>query len=348
MPRISELLGDALRSLGCEVTIFAWGGRGGPRPVRALSRIQLVREIRQIRRAVIADRPDVVLVQTSHDSLAIARDIALALSLRSASSRLVLQLHGTRSDLLDSPGSPLLKRATAFLLRRVDGTLLLSAIDKRTFEQFDPGGRFHVVTNPYVSHRFDAPAHVHEHDVPVILFASRLLPGKGVFDTVEALAALRQRIPARLLIAGAGPASESVRRLVAERGLSEHVDIVGYLSGDRLVEAFRTADVFVLPTYLREGFPTAISDAMSAGLPVVTSTAGGNPDYLVEGTNALFVPPRDPAALAEALERVLTDADLRRRMSAANLQKIAEFAPERVAPAYVQALREIVERPRRR
>jgi len=344
MPKISELLASGLRSAGCEVTVLPWGRRGGSTSARVF---QVPADIRRVRQAVMKSRPDVVLVQTSHDLRALARDVPLALALRSPAGRLVLQLHGSHGHLLGRPGSALLTRATAFLLHRVDGVLLLASEEMRTFERFDPGGSFHVVANPYLPAPPGVPATVRERDVPVILFASRLLLGKGVLDTVEALALLRERTAARLVIAGDGPASTAVRGLVAERGLSEHVDIVGHLSGEPLVEAFRTADVFVLPTYLPEGFPTAISDAMSAGLPIVTTSVRGIADHLEEGKNALFVPPQDASALAAALERLLTDANLRRRMSAANREKIAEFAPERVAPAYVQALREILERPRR-
>ena len=344
IPKIAELLAAGLRASGCEVAALAWGRRGGSASGRVL---EVGADVRRIRQAVTRGRPDVVLVHTSHDPRALARDIPLALSIRSSPSRLVLQLHGSRADLLDRPGSPLLKRATAFLLHRVDGVLLLSSEEKRAFERFDPHGSFHVVANPYLPAPPGPPVTVLEHDVPVILFAARLLPEKGVLDTVEALAVLRQRVAARLVIAGDGPAMGAVRRLVAERGLSEHVAVVGHLSEERLVEAFRAADAFALPTYHPEGFPTAISDAMSAGLPIVTTSLRGNADHLVEGTNALFVPPRDPVALAGALERVLTDTDLRRRMSSANLEKVADFAPERVAPAYVAALREIGQRPRR-
>ena len=341
MPKLAQLLAAGLRSHGCEVVLAPWGGRGGPPPVRVLQRAA---DLRRIRQAVLDSTPDVVLVQTSHDSVALARDIPLAMSLRAAGSALVLQFHGSRADLLDQPGSRVLKRATAFLLRQVDGVFLLSTEERSAFERFDRGGDFHVVTNPYVPILDDVPAVACDTDVPVILFASRLLPEKGVLDTVEAFALLRERVPARLVIVGSGPASREVRRLVLRRRLAAHVTLTGHLTEERMREAYRSADVFALPTYHPEGFPTAISEAMSAGLPVVTSAVRGNADHLREGENALFVPPRDPPALAAALERALTDTDLRRRMSRANLAKVAEFAPDRVAGAYVQAFREILER----
>jgi len=83
-------------------------------------------------------------------------------------------------------------------------------------------------------------------------------------------------------------------------------------------------------------------EAMSAGLPIVTTALRGAVDRLEEGVNALFVPPRRPDLLAEALGRILSDGDLRASMAANNLAKIKEFAPEAVAPQYVAILENVV------
>jgi glycosyltransferase involved in cell wall biosynthesis len=80
---------------------------------------------------------------------------------------------------------------------------------------------------------------------------------------------------------------------------------------------------------------------MSAGLPIITTKTRGIADHLDEGTNAIFVPPRDSAALSRALERILDDALLRKRMAEANRKKVDEFAPSRVAAHYLDTLREI-------
>jgi glycosyltransferase involved in cell wall biosynthesis len=335
MPAIAELLADALRGEGLDVTLLAWGGGARSPFDRALAR---ARQLLRIRQAVRAARPDVLLVQTSHDWPCLVRDTALAVAVRGRGSRVVLQLHGSRADRLTEPGSRAFKAATRGLLSLVNGVLVLSSEEARAFAAFEPRVSVHVVANPFVARdvRRSQPT-----PVPVVLFAGRLLPQKGVLDTIEAFALLRERMAARLLVAGDGPAAADAAALVGERGLCDDVTLAGRLDGERLRSAYGQADVFVLPTYHPEGFPTAISEAMSAGLPVVTSRIRGSADHLVEGTNALFVPPRRPAALAQALERVLTDEGLRERMSAANRAKVAEFAPDRVAPAYVDALREI-------
>ena len=119
------------------------------------------------------------------------------------------------------------------------------------------------------------------------------------------------------------------------------MQMLGHVSGPDLARCYEEADALVLPSY-REGFPTVLLEAMSAGLPIVTTALRGAVDRLEEGVNALFVPPRRPDLLAEALGRILSDGDLRASMAANNLAKIKEFAPEAVAPQYVAILENVV------
>jgi glycosyltransferase involved in cell wall biosynthesis len=89
-------------------------------------------------------------------------------------------------------------------------------------------------------------------------------------------------------------------------------------------------------------------EAMGYGLPIVTTARRGCADILTAGEHALFVPPRDPQALAGAIDRLLDDDGLRERMGRANLEKVGDFAPERVVPRYAQILRQVVREDRRR
>lgn len=343
MPRLAGLLAQGLRAHGCDVTIVPWGGGAGRgRFARVAGRLGQVLRVRRVSASLC---PDVILVQTSHDWVCVLRDLALCLAVARADRKVVLQFHGSRADALTAPGGRAFKLATRLLLRRVDCVFVLSTEEQRALAAFEPHGRFHVVANPFLpvaGAGVRAPRNGGGPSAPVVLFASRLLPQKGVLDTVNAFGLLRERVPARLVVAGDGPAAADVRRLVSERGLAADVTLAGHLAPERLAETFREAAVFVLPTYHPEGFPTAISEAMSAGLPVVTSKLRGSADHLVEGTNALFVPPRDVEAIADAIERLLTDPVLRKRMASANRAKVKQFEPERVARAYVDSLADLV------
>jgi glycosyltransferase involved in cell wall biosynthesis len=161
---------------------------------------------------------------------------------------------------------------------------------------------------------------------------------------VRALPIILREGPCRLVLAGDGPEAGRIRALADNLGVSDSVEFRGYVSGPELETLYRGADVFALPTSLPEGFPTAILEAMAAGLPVVTTKSRGPADHLAEGEHALFVPSDDPVQLAAALTRILADAELRRQMGKANREKVREFDPDVVADEYLTAVEEIVAR----
>jgi glycosyltransferase involved in cell wall biosynthesis len=345
MGRIAELLIGGLRDLGCEVETAPWGRHTDD---EGLGRKFVGRfaDALRIRRMLSASQPDCTVVQTSHDWRALARDLVLVRMIGRRGRPLVLQWHGSRADLVSSPGERALKRATTQLLRRVDGVFVLSSEELASFRPLAPDTRFEVVTNPFEplagtgtgsrgrARAATSPAR--------LLFASRLLPEKGVFDVVDALDLLIGRRRAHLVIAGAGPAGPELERRVAALQLGSHITLTGHLPPTSLAREYADADVFVLPTYYPvEGFPTVIAEAMGAGLPIVTTRMRGITDHLRDEVNALFVPARDPEAVAGALERLLADDGFRKRMGDANSEAVKAFAPDRVARAYLEALHRV-------
>ena len=337
LPVHTPLLIDALRDAGCEVSSEPWGRHADDEST--LGKLpRLIADIRRIRRALAADRFDVMVVKTSHEWKSLLRRLPLVAAERRRVPGLVVQFHGGRSDRLVRPGARLLKLASWVLFASVDGVLVLSTEEAREFARFFPAGRFRVVSNPYRARPPESAAGAGA----TAIFTGRLLAEKGIFDLIRAVALLDA---GRLVVCGSGPAEGELRDLTRLLGLDTRVVFAGYLSGGALAEAYRGAAVFVLPSY-SEGFPTAITEAMDAGLPIVTTRIRGMADHLTADVNALFVPKRDPEALARALARLFADADLRRRMGAANQAKVRDFAPPVVARAYLAAVEDIAGRGR--
>jgi glycosyltransferase involved in cell wall biosynthesis len=338
VPVHTPLLVEGLRDAGCEVVSEPWGRHADeeslPRKV-----VDAILDIARIRR-VLARRPfDVMVVKTSHEWRSLLRGVPLLVAVRRRVPTLVVQFHGGHSDALARPGSLAFKLASWLLLRATDGILVLSTEEAHEYERFFPAGRYRVVANPYRSKGWPVAAPARD-GTPTIIFAGRLVAEKGIFELLAALAQSRHAGGARLLVCGSGPAEAEIRERARALGLGERVVFAGYLTGRQLAEKYRTADVFVLPSY-SEGFPTAITEAMDAGLPIITTRIRGMADHLAQDENALFVPVRDHGALAEALDRILADEGLRAGMSRANRQKVHEFAPPRVAREYLQAIRDI-------
>jgi glycosyltransferase involved in cell wall biosynthesis len=338
LPKHTPVLVSAMRAQGCDVAQEPWGK--GADDESALSKLpRLLKDIRRVRRRLVTDSVDVMVVKTSHEWMSLLRDIPLMLAVRRNVPCIVLQFHGGRSDVLVSAGHRAFKAASWVLLRLIDGLLLLSSEEARETRSFYPRGRYHTVSNPFSSN--GGPKARERDDTPTLLFASRLVAEKGIFDLVEAVALLQSEWPVRLIVAGGGPAHAAVEARVQALGLTDRVSLVGHLDREEMAQTYGAADAFVLPTYWIEGFPTAISEAMDASLPVVTTKTRGMADHLEEGVNALFVPREDPAALAEVLKRLLADEGARVRMGQANRAKVAEFAPDRVAGDYIRALEAI-------
>jgi glycosyltransferase involved in cell wall biosynthesis len=347
--RIVELLIPALREFGCETETVPWGRHTDE---EGLTRKLVGRpsDALHVRRVIGSrPRPDAIVVQTSHDWRSVARDLVLVSALARGGPPIVLQWHGSRADLVAAKGHRVLKRATLLLLGAVRGALVLSSEERAAFESLAPGARLEVVVNPFVplagAGTRDGGAARSETAASRLLFTARLLPEKGVFDVLDALALLvRRGRRADLVVAGAGSAEPELRRRIAAHRLESHVTLVGHLPQPSLAREYAEADVFVFPTYHPvEGFPTVIAEAMGAGLPIVTTRMRGITDHLRDGVNALLVPARDPEAVATAVERLLVDGELRGRMRDANREAVRAFAPEPVARAYLEALHRVVD-----
>jgi glycosyltransferase involved in cell wall biosynthesis len=159
-------------------------------------------------------------------------------------------------------------------------------------------------------------------------FVGRMLWEKGVGDLVDAAAILKRRgADIRLVLVGPvdhqnpGAIGEEVLRAWQRDGLIEWVG-----SSDDIAEVWRRSHIAVLPSY-REGLPKAVLEAAACGRAVITTDVPGCRDIVQDGITGLLVPPRDPVALTDALQRLAASADLRKRMGAAGRAKVtADFA----------------------
>jgi glycosyltransferase involved in cell wall biosynthesis len=163
---------------------------------------------------------------------------------------------------------------------------------------------------------------------------------KGVMDLLEACRALSGQKLFTLELAGEGDVSEAVRSFIVQSGLGNRVSLLGWLQGDKVGQALARADVFVLPSW-SEGLPNAMIEAMAARVAIVVSRVGSIPDVLVDGRDALLVPPRDVGALASALARVIDSWELRVSLAdAAFAVAEQQFGVEPAAVALELAIRD--------
>jgi glycosyltransferase involved in cell wall biosynthesis len=170
-----------------------------------------------------------------------------------------------------------------------------------------------------------------------LAFAGRLTAQKSLG---RALAAVASTSDVQLVIAGDGPDREALERQARELGIANRVTFLGTQPRRRIVELFRAADASILSSSW-ENFPHTVVEALAVGTPVLAMEAGGVGEVVRDGVNGLLVPAGDEAALADAVRRYFSDAQLRERLRKAAAQSVAAYAPERVFGELESTLRRV-------
>ncbi len=174
---------------------------------------------------------------------------------------------------------------------------------------------------------------------PIFVCPARLEDVKGHKYLVEAVAILRQRgVAVDVRFAGEGPLRRKLERHVNQLKLSESIRLLGHVSHDELMRLYDSGRLtaVVLPSvllrkHLHEGVPVSLMEAMDHRVPVISTTTGGIVE-LLEGDAGILVPPADATALADAIERLIREPDLRRRLADAGHARIIEaWAVESIA-----------------
>lgn len=177
----------------------------------------------------------------------------------------------------------------------------------------------------------------------IVLYLGRLEEIKGIDYLIRAFARLNHN-NAVLVIAGDGSLREHLEALAREQGIQESSRFVGYVSPESSQVYYAIADLFVLPSVAmptgKELWGLVVNEAMNQGLPVVTTDAvGAAAGGLVQsGVNGFVVPERDSVALAQGMESILSDVQLREEMSQNARRIIAEWNNERMVRGFQQAI----------
>jgi len=141
---------------------------------------------------------------------------------------------------------------------------------------------------------------------------ARLNKMKGHRFVLRAMALLRDQGETRLryVIAGSGTEEANIKAEVASLGLEDQVEMLGPIGEDKVLDVLQSADALALTSYGRgEAAPVAVMEAMSCGLPVISSIIGGVPDMIEDGVDGLLVPQEDVEAIQAALKRLLEDPE---------------------------------------
>ena len=266
--------------------------------------------------------PDIVNVWAANGLATIRRAHRLGLKavLHTGSTHIVWQTETLREEFrrLRFDGAltrPALVRRTVAEYEEADAIVVSSRFALRTFVQAGvPECKLfcvHEAARPVTSKPRDR-----RDAMPRILFVGNCSIRKGIPYLLQAFRQLRTRATLRLV----GPIDQRLLDLIG--GLPEGAEAVGPRRGDALAAEYSDADVFCLPS-VEDGWGLVVSEAMSAGLPVVVSDQAGAAEQVEDGVNGFVVPARDSAALAAKLEELVADRDLRERIGAAAVAAVS-------------------------
>ena len=251
-----------------------------------------------------------------------AWDAAFMAAALAARAPLVVQLHG--AGLERSHGGVLMR----WLLQRA-ATVIMPCESMRSWvRSIARDARAVCLPNP-VPALAAAQVAPHERRPNLILFLGRLEASKGIFDLLEAVAALRGALPdVRLVCAGDGQRI-AVARYAERLGIADAVKFTGWVGPSGKRALLETAAAFALPSYA-EALPSGLCEAMAAGVPVVVSPVGGIPEVVTDGVSGFLVAPGDKATLERQLRKLLIDRALAARLGgAARETALLRFSPER-------------------
>jgi glycosyltransferase involved in cell wall biosynthesis len=182
---------------------------------------------------------------------------------------------------------------------------------------------------------------------PLVLFGGRLTPHKGLRCLLEAMTI--GTVPYRLVVAGDGYFASQLEALAERLKLGNRVEFLGWQSREALDELYTACDLVVVPSVWPEPFGMVGPEAMAHGRPVVAFDVGGISDWLEHGRTGFLVPPAQVKALAEQIDRLLSDPVLARAMGVAGRERaIRLYGHEKHAADLCAWLEAAIERRRHR
>lgn len=194
------------------------------------------------------------------------------------------------------------------------------------------------------------PRQERSHNHPIhFLFVGRLHPQKGVIETLLAFDRFYRKLPnAKLVLIGDGPLRKQVESKLIQLKLENAVELLGALPYDRVAEAYRRADVFVIHSKTtddgdEESFGVVLAEAAAHGLPVVATRHNGFPEVVPEGKGSILVEEGDWQAMAEAMQTLASNPEHRKQLGEKGRQHVLEnFTTEQSAGSVESILAELL------
>lgn len=293
----------------------------------------------QLARFLLRRRIAIVHLNTTLDGRAYWRDLAFLAVARLMRRKVLNQFHGGALPGDFCAGSLWRRTTLRWFAAHSDAIVVLSRQELAAWQAFAPRTHVVQVPNAIPIEEFRPPQRRRNEGRPLrLVYVGRLVREKGVFQALEAFAALRGAGHAlRFEVAGSGRDEAALREHARRLGVEADVRFLGPVFGDAKVALWQRGDVFVFPTFSLEGLPYALLEAMAAGCVPIVSPVGAIAEAVQHGREALIVAPLDAHALVEAIAELEEDRERLARMAAQAQRRASEhYSLERLGAAFTQ------------
>ena len=295
---------------------------------------------------ILRYRPDIVHLNSSLEPKAYWRDLTYLIVAKTLGRRVVYQVHGGALPFTFLGNKSLQQSFLRWTLNLPDVLVLLAEVEREAYRAFNAGKCVRVIPNAIDLDEYAAIGRKNYNgDLIRLGYIGRLADDKGVRESICALAILRQRglEHLRLNIAGSGPFENQLRRIVKDLQLEDIVEFVGPVFGEDKIRFWQETEIFLFPTFHKEGLPYTVLEAIASGTPVIATRVGGIPDVIQDGVQGLLLDAHDPEAVATAIETLINDPDRLRSMSGAAMDRARDhYGIDRLARQFDEMYQEIL------
>ncbi len=262
-----------------------------------------------------------VHLNTAFNSLSLTRDFLLTLISKTTNHKLLLHIHGGRYINEDPPW--LFSKMIYILLHSANNIIVLSEQEKRKIEENYGVDNIDVLKNCIDCSRLENLKNKNKHTLKA-LFIGRIERDKGIMETLDAMMILvKKGLNIQLILCGTGRMKEEIV-FQANKTIKENFVYKGIVVGEQKWKIISDADFFILPSYF-EGLPMALLECMSLGVVPIVTKVGSIPTVVEDQFNGYFVPKYNSNAIADTMEKLIWDTELRLKISLNALETSKKF-----------------------
>lgn len=239
--------------------------------------------------------------------------------------RVIIHMHGADFKEFYNNNNKFLKSKIRYMLLKADKVIVLGDSWNKFVKNID-----HSINTCILRNSVDYPSEVVKYDgINInILFLAVLIKRKGIFDLISAAYRIKndkelKKYNIKFIVAGSGDDEEEVKELIKRKGLNNYFVLKGWVSGLKKIDIIKSCQLMVLPSY-NEGLPVSLLEAMSYGMPVISTRVGSIEDLVINEVNGILIEPGDVECLYDSIKSLIIDKNKWEKFSSNSKEEISK------------------------